>query len=347
MDPNEIIPSKIVFYDLDGTPITEVESISTRSWRLNDCGEINFLLSIYDEKCRQDVIEFGRFVMVTHPKLPPWAGPIDTPREWGSFQVMVHGYSGERQLFKRFGALQTITGTPGNLFQQIVNIANREGDTLIRVGSIWSDGKSAPRKLEYRDLLTEVKELAQKSKNDFGIEPAIENQKLVFRAHWWKQRGEKCNLTLQEGGDGHNMESNQTPLREQGDLVNDLLGYGDGASWASRLKSRRKNETSRKRFGLYQFAMAFPDAKSQTALDQAVEAELARRAFPRKSMALSALDVGDTWLALRLGNILPAKQSFAGFTDSGGIGSEGNVRILSMAYGDKGRVELVSDQYDE
>lgn len=349
MDTNPIIPSKVAFYDIDGTPITEVQGVAPRSWRLNNVGQASLQLSILDEKCRREVLEFGRLVVISHEKLGLWSGPVDTPREWGGYLMTINAYSAEKLLDWRHGRMQMLKGTAGEIFEKIVTTANQEGDTLLRVGEVWTGGTNRQRELDYKSLLKEAQELAKLADNEFGVEPEIQvDGKLIYRAHWWQRRGAECAEGLKDGGEGANMEVDQKSLREQGEIWNDITGYGDGATWASRPIFRATDEDSVRQFGRRQKAQWFSGVKQESTLKENVESMLAEQAWPRKTFPCSALNVGNTWRNIRLGNTMPVEQRLAGFSDSGGVGMATTGRVLAYSYSEATqKVPLTMDEVRE
>jgi len=335
MDTNPRPPSIISIYDLDGAPIVEIEAATTVSYRLNGVGEANFVMSIWDEKCRQDVLEFGRLVVIRHEKLPMWSGPLDTPREWGGNMVTAKAYSAERLLYFRHGRMQKLKGSAGEIFEKMITAANQEGDLLLRMGTVWTGGGSRQRELNYKDLLREMQELAEMSQNDFGIEPEIgADGKLIYRAHWWEKRGIDCALGLKEGGDGANLELDTKNLREQGEIWNDITGYGDGATWASRKIYRAEDAVSIRRFGRRQKPIWYNGVTEAATLKENVEGSLKELAWPRTTFPCNVLNVGDTWRMMGLGNRLPIEMPLCGFSASGGVGTDARGRILAFSHGE-------------
>jgi len=336
--------SRVMIYDQGGAALAEVEASVTRSWVLSDVGEAAVTLAITDAKCRQEVIEFGRLVVVEHDRLPAWVGVIDVPRDWSRMKVIVKSLSAEQIFHYRVPpAVKTLTGTAGALFAEMLAIANLQGDTLMRPGEIYLGGQTRQETINLTRLLAEIKRVSNRSGHEWGVTPEIGTDgRLTLRAHWWERRGGMVDdLALEEGW---NIEATDDVLSEQGEIVNWLMGYGDGATWASRPIVIRQDDDSIARYGLHQDARAYDGVTSPATLEASVLADLARLKQPRRTFGLTALDVGNTFTRVGLGNILRLRLISTGFTgDASGL--EATVRVRAMEYKEaENKLDLVVDE---
>jgi hypothetical protein len=336
--------SRMTIYDRRGNPLTEMDATVQRSWILNEVGEANFVVSQFDQKFQRKYIEFGNLVLVEHDKLPAWVGVIDPERKWSSWTATVRAFSAEKLLaFRRGPQAMTVTGTAGSIFQQMVDIANLEEDTLIRVEGVYGVLPVRQETLNLTRILDEVNRVAERSENDWGVEPTLGlDGRLSLAASWWLRRGVRRMVGLIEG---HNLaEGGSSTMTEQGEIINDLMGYGEGATWDSRETWLEMDTESIAQYGRRQGSMGFDGVTQMETLRQNTQAALAESAWPRRTWRISALDVEETYYNLRLGDELPLVMHTTGFTGDV-VGTEANVRIKGMSFSDdKGKVDLVVDE---
>jgi hypothetical protein len=333
--------SRIQIFDHFGTKIDEVQADADRTWKISDYGRCQFILSTYDDKCTEENLEYGNYVYIDHDTLPAWGGIIYTPREWGKHTVTVTAYSGEF-IFKlrRAEAITTETASPGNLFSIILDKANAEGDTRIKEGDIYTDGATLRWKLNVLKFYDEIKRLSDETKNEWRLRAKLSNGQIRFLADWSKKLGIVRNYELKET---HNIETNDRIIIEQGDIANDVLGIGNGATQISKTNIVRIDDTSLGKYGLMQFARTFQQGEYGS-VEVGTESTLEDMKEPSKVFSLSVLDVGDTWDNVDLGDTLKLYMSNIGFR-KGTLGINTDVRITGMTYlENEGKLELVCEE---
>lgn len=335
--------TRTILCDKSGNPVADIDASLSCAWILNEYGKAVITLSTADAKCRREFINFGNYVYIEHDKLPSWGGVIYTPRSWTDESVTINAYSGERILEWRRGAMEvTMKGTPGQIFKEIINVANNAGYTRISLNEIYEGGTSIEETANLTKMYEVVRKIVDKSGNDFTIEPYIDNaNKLNFRANWYKRKGTIEAIVLEEG---FNIRKTSTPLVEQGDIVNHLIGYGYGATAKERIDVEISDSESIGDYGLFQGSVSFADIKERSTLLANTEQELAKKKQPRKTLTITALDVGDLFYHLNIGNIFPIKLKSVGFF-GGSFGMETTVRILAMQERKtEGECDLVVDE---
>jgi len=350
------ISHSISIYDHDGYELAEIEASIEVNWILNEYGNASFTLPVRDPKCTEVNLRYGNFVLVRFrdennaPVLPDWCGMIDTPREWLNQQVKISCYSAEYILTKRTGTRdETVTGVAGALFQRCINRANEDADTLIRLGNVYGGGSERQLTFHYQQIYKAVTGdgtggLAQRAENDFEIVPDVQQSgRLQFLANWYERAGVDRLTQLIEG---YNIE--RTTVREQGRLTNDLVGYGDGATWPDRPVYHAKDQELIGKYGLMKDSFS-AGASEYGTVRVNTEQEIARRKQPTLSLRLAALDVADTYANIRLGDRLPLRLTTAGFADANGeIGLSTVVRIVGMKYNtDAHKLELTCEEDNE
>lgn len=315
----------------DGTRLAEVVgAVYTCTWLISDAGSARFTLSTSDPACREELLRPGNLVLIEHENgLPSWGGVIELPREWGRGSVTIHAKSGEQLLqYRRAARLgQILRGTAGAIYRQILQIAVGNAWLPIEVGSIFEDGESREETLQSK-LMDEVKRIAERARNEFVFEPVTRDGKLVFVAHWYERAGAKVDYTAVEGLD---LRASERPLVEQGELVNDLLGYGEGASWQSRPVYTGLEDGSIARYGVYQDAMGFDGNTYTGTLEANVRAELAKKARPVVTLDCRISNDRGGWNYLRRGNEIGVALHSVGFTGAS-LGTEQVIRIMGMEY---------------
>lgn len=320
--------SRVELFDRFGQKVTEFTANADRSWLMNDYGRCLFTMSTYDAKCIENYLQYGNYVYIEHEKLPAWGGVIDPPREWGRHQVEITAYSGEYIFsFRRAEGAQRINATPGVIFQRILSICNAEGDTRIREGEIYTQGKPVRWQLNVLKCYQEVKRLAEETNSEWTVRAKTRSGEIRFLADWSIKLGLTRNFLLKEG---HNIKADDRVIIEDGQIANDVLGISPGASPISARNVFVKDEKSIGAYGLRQWAESFQQNEYGSVAEGA-NAVLQRMKEPVKTFRLSALDVGDTWKNLDIGDVLKLYMSNIGF-NNGQLGTDTDVRINSMTF---------------
>jgi hypothetical protein len=335
--------SIITLYDKTGKLLAEVPgSVAVRAWSLNENNQAQFVIPTSSALCREDYLRFGNYVMITHPKLPVWAGMIDPTRGWELDHVEITAFTPEYILKGRRGAGEaTYTGSPGSIFTTLIGSANSRYPTLINLGEIFKAGASASRKLNFSTIYDGVIQLSQNTGEDFDVTPVESNGILSFVANWYKRKGDTKNLMLEEGV---NVERASKVVIEQGDIINVLQGMSDGGSSGSKMTVELQDAASIALYGVRQSSYSFQGIKDRAALTTNTQAMLLQKRNPRKTFVLAALDVGTTFNDIRLGDIFPVSMKYIGFK-TGGLGMETLIRVEGMAYDDnEGKLKLVCNE---
>ena len=320
---------QITVYNYRGEPLTTLRANVTCSWVLGGIGEATFDIAYTDPKCQQAYLEYGNLLLVEHSNLPPWVGVIDTPRAWKRSSVSVRAYDITKLWqWRNTTAGQLLKGTAGVLFNALVYIANAAGETCIRPGSIYSDG------IDRQETLSDyvgkhIDTIRTRSGSDYQLRPVKDGQnRLLVYIDWVARVGVYCSAILTEG---KNVESTDGVMSEEGTIVNQMVGYGDTTTAGKRLQSTKTDYASISQFGLRQGFTTFSGNTVQSTLDANTQAFLNANKTPARILKLKALDVGNTFANLSLGNTLRVNLFSIGFTN-GGRGYSANVRIQGMKY---------------
>lgn len=335
--------SVIRFFDRSGVELAELEATAQYSGRLNERGDCTFTLATDVLNGRAELIQFGNMIYIQDENLPAWGGVIDTPRTWGKNMVTVTAYSGEHFLSYRYKVNElTISQSAGEIFRKIIQDANKSEKTPVIEGEIWNGGKTREEVLQPGNYYEDAKQIAEKARNDWSVTPFIRNGILGFYANWYKQLGVDTPLELMESV---NIELEETPLREQDEIINELTGLGDGATNDLRPVFIAADRESLAQYGLRQGSVQFSQQEMTGTLKENTENELARKRNPRATLRVTALNVSDTFQHLRLGNTVTVSLLSVGLKGSG-FGFTERMRITGMTVTKK-RVNLLLERIFE
>ena len=334
--------SRVVVYNLAGTPIAEIRAAVDREWLRNEVGEGSMTLSRSD--VAEDVLRFGNRVVVYGDHLPVWGGYIDPPMEWDNQgHVKVSLYSAVGMLaWRRTPDKLKLRGTPGARYWQLLELANTRRSLGIVAGDIDYDGEAVTEELETEDVLEALQKLAEETGYTFWLTPSVGSQTLQWRAHWrLTQNG--VNLTHRYHlRSGHNIMPGAYPYVLDGEIVNDLLAMGRVDGKRSKTESTAIDEAS---ISLYDVREGIRDVDSNYdgKLSEAASVMIRDLAYPTQTVdALIPRNlVSDATLEilrdLALDNVYTISMGEVGF---GGL--QAAVRLKGFGYNDiSGQARLI------
>ncbi len=335
--------SRISIYDINGIKLTEIDASFSRTWMLNRYGTGDFTISVTDPKATQENLRFGNLITAEHEKLPIWGGIIDTPRTWMPGAIKVSCYSAAYILTSRVLDLSTLRGTAGAIFEKIISHANSRTHTLFSLGEVYQGGV-ANEFLKYGVTVYAIMQaMEEENGHDWSVIPENTNTgNLSFECNWYEKRGMIREIGLIEDKNvliGGN-------LVEQGKIVNALLVYGSGATWATKPHAIATDSNSP--YGLKEALFFISELTHEEAQDKA-DTLLKKYKNPRKTFSLTALDdtitpANSIFYNIRIGDTIPVDLHTTGFTE-GGFGLTTKVRILGMGYNDlDNQLSLVCDE---
>lgn len=322
------LQDRIRIFNRGGYEIASFQASVSRSWAIGKEGRASFeYASRKTEIVNEKVLQFGNYLLVESTRLPAWVGLIDTPREWDKDTVTVNAYTTERLFKWRRGGLEDkLTGSAGTIFKKMIDTVNSSEKTLLQAGTVWNGSTSREETLTPVTIDKNLAQLYERSNEDYEFQPAIVSGKLVIYGNWYKSLGVDTHLTLLEGG---NIES--ATMSEDGTIVNDVLGYGDGINWTSRPAAIEVNPDSVSTYGLRQAGKEWSGVSILTTVQNNNSEYLTERIKPRKIFQITALNIGETFDYLSLGNRVNVKFQNMGFYGEG-QGTLERTRILGMSY---------------
>lgn len=336
---------RIRIFDREGHAVAEFRTRIQRSWAIGKEGRAAFdYASRKSNVVNEQVLQFGNWLLVESDTLPPWVGVLDTPRSWSARRVSIHAYSPEHVFGWRIGPLEAILdGAPGVIFERILNYVNAAEMTIISAGSIWRGSSSIQETINPTQLNKDLLRVQERSKEEYQWRPLMDpNGKLIVYADWMEQLGRDTNVLLHEGKQGGNIEATDNIMTEDGPIINYTFGYGDGETWKTKPSFVVMNNISMGRYGMRQESNGYSGVSNAQTLQQNGTARINARYIPLRTFRLNALNVGDTFRYIRLGNRLTLRFQNMGFT-RGTTSFETTVRILAMAYDpeDRNKISLV------
>lgn len=320
--------SRIVVFDNNGLSLGEVQANCTRGWAINDGGEAKIKISA--AAALESWMDFGKIVLIEHPRLPAWAGMIDTP--WIALPpIEVSLYSAPYLLAIRTpDEPLTFSGTAGEIAMQLVNAANDQDDLLIRAGDMDMDDPDRAETFNQSQIWEQLVTLAKKANMEIQIRPERDmNNKLILYLDMKHQLGYETPLLLKDGIGG-NMTVSKAEITSE--IWNRITGIGDQSSKLSRMQSAAMlDEESINRWRLRSKVVQFQGTSAQSILDANAQAILNQSSWPVLSLNVNILDEGETFSYLRIGNWLEVHASTV-CLPCGVRGWRGKARITAMSY---------------
>lgn len=346
MNPSTAPKERVRIFNRAGVELAQFRAAVSRSWVIGGEGRATMTLASRKTEYVNDlVLRSGNWLLVENDTLPEWVGVIDLPREWSARQVTVNAFSPERVFAQRIGPLEeTVKGPAGALFADLIKRVNKTELTLIRPGNIWTGGP-VQENILHPYLLSQALSTIQKlSLEEYAWRPVITyNGILNVYADWFYQLGTQVSAPLIEGKAGGNIENGGAEMVEDGTICNSIFGYGPGTTWASRpSKTNYSQNNSVERAGLRQTSKDYGYISALDVIEKSNIAYLRKNSYPTRNFNVTALNRGDTFKFMQLGNRLPLSLQSVGFTGDS-IGIETNVRILGMYYNpiDGQKIKLV------
>lgn len=339
---------RVRIFDPDGLPLAEFRARVQRSWVIGDTGRATFsYASRKTNVVNEKALQFGNWLLVESDTLPAWVGVIDTPRYWSARSVDVFAYTPEHVFGWRRGPLEDVlTGSAGTIFEGILNRVNYWEPTIIQAGDIWRGGVQRQETINPTLLNKDLKRITERSQEEYQWRPSTgTNGRLVVYADWLEQLGEDTSVMLHEGAGGGNIEAVGNIMVEDGPIVNEVLTYGDGETWRSKPRAVVRDQDSIGRYVLRQDAKGYSGVTNVQTLTDNGANHIAQFKSPARTFRLNALNVGDTFKYIRLGNRLPLQFQNIGFY-TGEQGLKTRVRIVGMAYdsSEKNKINLAVEE---
>jgi hypothetical protein len=315
-------------FDRDGIWTYQLKTSAQRGYGLVQEMSASFYLSVYDEKCRPAVLNYGNPVLIENSDgLLAWCGFIDK-RGFDGGAAKTVAFTPEHIFTQRRGPQKlTLKGSAGEIFVQMINYINSLEETILQVGNIDSDSGYMEETLNPVTIDFNLARIVARSGEGYRWRPEVVDGRLTIYCDWTP------NLVINSGlilHDGYNV-SGEHPLNETAP-ANDILTYGKGTDWTKRLTATAVDAESIEDYGLRQKSFSIP-TPSQATLALTAQNKLNQLKQPKTNFPLSALNIGDTFSKLQPGALATVTTLVGeGFSEDGLGYQSNNVIIKTISY---------------
>lgn len=329
--------SRILVFDRWNRQVDEFSAVLNRGWMLTGHPSVSgggeTSLSLTEENAIRSSLQFGRLIYAAHPKLPAWAGMLDTP--WNaSLPVSAAVYNAEYLLSLRAPENPVLLkGTVGEIAAQMLEKFNERDDLFVRIGETsQADQTQREETLDSRSYWDQLKALLERAGCEMQTRAELDaDGRLFVYVDIAKQIGVDSGFLYADGEHGNAIFSD---IVMDGIIVNRAIGISDQSSQQSRLQSPPfQDDDSIEAYRLRSDVVQFENISIQSTLDKYTEYYVQSNAQPRMEMQINILDKGDAFANARLGNRVQVHISEA-FLPGGVQGLRGTARILALAYGE-------------
>lgn len=322
------MPGLKTIYSNAGIPLTDIRASVLRSWMLHNIGDGIFYIATDDPKCDPDYLAKGNFIVVENDKLPAWVGVIDAPFVWHNGYIEVHAYEPAFLLQYRFPPLGAIiTGSSGDRFKQLLDFANSQGDTLIKAGNVSDAGEIAGEEnlgSSAESIFSIISNLRTNNAMEWVTYPTFTDGGILeIMMDWIPRVGHDTGTELVQGS---NLMYGDTPLEESGERINyaeAVCVQADGGVISGVYYEPQP-------YGIRAVRLTFTDVSDQAQLSAYARAYVEEKKKAYISTPLTAVDVGNTFNDIRLGNTLTHRSKVGFNLDKVGILHQ--IRLLGFRY---------------
>jgi hypothetical protein len=338
-----LMASQIYLFDRYGIKIGELYQDCTREWVLNSPGDAEISISFITERERlfnrdlRKLLQFGNLVFVPNDRLGDWAGVI-TNRNWKSGILTIVAKGLEYLLtFGTPAAVDTnsIRSAPGEIFERLISMCNRQIETQVRIGEIYKDGPVIEHPPGSSDLLSSIGKLSTSTGEDYDLSGSIDrDNRLVVTANWYKRKELDLKLWLLEG---HNFSVPEGDLlREDGSkMPNHFIGVPERATKEKQKPVTLIDEETSAEYGKRWASETMTNITGDETLLSRTQATLNRVKNPIRTVGGKVLDLDSAFDKTRIGSKVTAELYSAGFRENGELGCTITGRISGCRYTDK------------
>jgi hypothetical protein len=225
----------------------------------------------------------------------------------------------------------------------MLEVVNRQLDTKVVPGEVFTGGTSREETLEGIDILSEATRVAERANHDFDVTGVIANSRLELRGNWYEKKGVKTTLLLAEGR--NLVDPDGDLLTEDGEeIANRIIGFPNSGTAASSKPVILSDDASAQQHGPRYFGEAYSDVSEQDTLLKHCQELLKKKKSPNRLIGCTVLDQGATFEQIRVGNQSLVELYTAGLT-AGKLGTSLMGRTLGRRYTDRTkRYELALEE---
>lgn len=318
--------SRIIIFGLDGSSAGELQANCSRGWAINAGDEAKVRLTAPVPS----FLDFGRMALVEHPQLPAWAGMIDTP--WtASVPCEMKLYSAGYLLSIRTPDVPLfLKGTAAEIAAQLLEKANAQEDTGIRMGETEDEDRDREENFDLRPFWEQLVALAKRAGMEMRVRAGRDgNNRLALSLDMKKKLGVATGFLLHDG-EGANIEVVKAEV--DGQIFNRVTGFGDQSGKVSRVTyGPALDEDSASRWRLRSTNQQFAGVTVASTLERNTLTALAVSKQPYLKLSVNALDVGETFQHLDLGNTVVVHTSRIQLP-GGAQGWTGEMRMTALDF---------------
>lgn len=327
--------SRIVVYDLNNYGVGEFTATCNRGWMVYGnpgvSGAGATTVIIPDDVAAQSWLQVGRMVLVQHPKLPAWAGVIDTPWK-ANLSVELTLYNAEYLFSLR--SPETAKGFSGAIpfiVGEMIRLMNEQEQMYLSVGNVSGDTTRHEEVLDQRTMWDQLVPMLERSGFEMVLRPERNaGKQLQIYADVGQVLGADTAFLLQDNEQGKNMRV--IDARVDGRIINRVKGTSGQSTSEDQLQTQVfENHDSQGRYRTRSEILQFQNIIQLSTLETYTQAYLSAAKQPYLDLTLDVMDVGDTFRHLRPGNRLLLRSSNV-YLPGGVRGWSGTVRVLAMAY---------------
>jgi hypothetical protein len=317
--------SRIIIFGLDGKSMGEVHGNCNRGWAINEGGQATVSLSA--QAAASKWLEFGRMALVEHPKLPAWAGMIDTP--WAAtLPAKMTLYNAAYLLHIRsLEEPKKYEGSTAEIcFSMAWKAAYHEG---LGIQSGDSDVNASQKvQMACSPIWDQMVDLVNKAGMEMRLRPGRDaDNKLAIWLDVKKKLGRNTRFLLHDGAN-HNLEITSAVLDKE--IWNRVVGISSKGG-TTLYSPAQVDEESKKRYRLRTQVVQFQNMADVGQVTKNAAIYLANNAYPKLILTVNILDVGNTFNNLDLGNQYVVQASKL-WLPGGVQGWRGPARMNAMAY---------------
>lgn len=327
--------SRIVVYDLNNYSVGEFTATCNRGWivygnpGVSAAGETTVIIP--DDAAAQNWLQLGRMVLVQHPKLPAWAGVIDTPWK-ATLPVEVTLYNAEYVFSLRSPEqARGVAGSVPLIVGEMIRLMNEQEQMYLLVGNVSGDTRRHEEVLDQRTIWNQLVPLLERSGFEMVLRPERgAGKQLQIYADVGQVLGADTGYLLQDSGQGKNMTVVDARVSEK--IINRVMGVSGQSTTEDQLQTGVfEDEDSQGLYRTRSESVQFQNIVQLSTLEAYTRSYLASAKQPYLDLTIDAMDIGETFRQLRPGNRLLLRSSNL-YLPGGVRGWSGNVRVLAMVY---------------
>lgn len=330
--------SRIVVFGLDNVAVGEFTATCNRGWILlgnpgvSDGGQTT--VTVPDDVAIQPWLQLGRMVLVERPPLPSWVGVIDTPWQ-AMLPVEITLYNAEYLFALRAIERSVAINAPiSDIVKEMIRIANDQEMMFVALGNSGNIQTLYNKAIAQRNIWDQMIKLLEETGQEMIFRHEMNSRRqLYLYADVGPGMGLDTGFLLHDR-DQSSVQANMTVIdaKVNGKIINRVIGVSGQSTEEAQLQTNiLEDQDSQDVFRTRSEIVSFRDVAELSTLTQYTQIYLDSYKRPFLDLTVDAMNIGDTFANLRLGNRLLAHAANV-YLPGGVRGWSGSVRILAMAF---------------